>query len=531
MDRAFFVGTLAVALGMLPVAGAQEARQPAVTAAVQVTANPDPVRAHTSPAIALNPKNGELVVVEADVRGSRKCSVHISTDDGRSWFPGGDPMVEPYTDCTIGAEWGSYFSALFDRNGVLYIPFAANDRKAFESSDRAPGVGNERSTVPRHIFLARSTDGGRSFETARVYAAPDDDPARGYAYGIMGAIDPSDPSRVYVEWAQGDFLDKEHKTHAVVAASSDGGKTFGAPVDITDERGSEEAWVTVDGDGVLHAAYWSLGFDEGLTVFERGPEDAPLPLVYARSTDGGKTWRRRDIDPGYQIYPRHPVIAADPNSQSLYVAWFGGAKSENLPDFFEDKDRADVYLRASRDGGRSWSDRIVVNDDPGNAVNQEHPNLAVSPDGRLDVAWYDFRFSPRKAANPLEDTGLQDVFYASSRDQARTFGRSVKVNDRMIDRSIGVYSNNVNSVAPIGLFSTDDSVYLAWQDSRNGNEDTDAEDVYMSKVALQGATAADAGEPSRLLWALIGAAVTTALAGAILLLLTTRMRRRAGPAP
>jgi len=38
---------------------------------VQVTANPKPVRAHATPLLARNPRTGELVVAEVDVRGSR----------------------------------------------------------------------------------------------------------------------------------------------------------------------------------------------------------------------------------------------------------------------------------------------------------------------------------------------------------------------------------------------------------------------------------------------------------------------------
>ncbi|MGH2704608.1 MAG: hypothetical protein ACRDJ4_05765 [Actinomycetota bacterium] len=96
-----------------------------MTAAVHVTLSP--VRDHNSPMIVRNPKNGELVIAEVDTRGSRECRVHISGDGGRSWFPGGNPMVKPFTDCSIGAEYGSYFTVFFDRDGAASLPFAAND--------------------------------------------------------------------------------------------------------------------------------------------------------------------------------------------------------------------------------------------------------------------------------------------------------------------------------------------------------------------------------------------------------------------
>ena len=114
--------TLALA-GVAPVAGAAGA--PTVTAAVQVTANPTPVRGHSAPQIVRHPKTGELVVVEADVRGDQACTTHISTDDGRSWAPGGELMVKPFLDCTIGAEYGAYASPAFASDGTRTSPSSA----------------------------------------------------------------------------------------------------------------------------------------------------------------------------------------------------------------------------------------------------------------------------------------------------------------------------------------------------------------------------------------------------------------------
>ncbi|MGH9267317.1 MAG: hypothetical protein ACRD0D_03985, partial [Acidimicrobiales bacterium] len=125
------------ALLLAPAArAATPATTPRVTGAVQVTADPSPVRVHMLPLLARNPTNGELVVAEADGRGSRECSVHISSDGGRSWAPGGGFMVKPFTDCSIGAEFGPAVMPLFDRNGVLYVAFSANDPARLLDSNR-----------------------------------------------------------------------------------------------------------------------------------------------------------------------------------------------------------------------------------------------------------------------------------------------------------------------------------------------------------------------------------------------------------
>jgi hypothetical protein len=127
---------------------AQELDQAVVTAAVQVTDNPAPIRAHSSPRLVRNPENGELVIVEADVRGDLECKVHISVDDGRSWFPGGNLMTEADPVCAPGAEYGPLAWPAFGSDGVLYIAYSAG-----------PDLGQGRDNTPRSLYLARSAVG------------------------------------------------------------------------------------------------------------------------------------------------------------------------------------------------------------------------------------------------------------------------------------------------------------------------------------------------------------------------------------
>jgi hypothetical protein len=151
-----------LALVLLELAGVAPAGAVSATGAVQVTNDPAPLRSHSSPQIAVNPKTGDLVAVESDVRGNRACAVHLSTDGGRSWFPGGDPMTKPFTDCGFYAEYGPLATMAFAGDGTLYVAFVASDF-----------LNRVRNATPRHVFLARSTDSGRTFTTSRVFDAPD----------------------------------------------------------------------------------------------------------------------------------------------------------------------------------------------------------------------------------------------------------------------------------------------------------------------------------------------------------------------
>ena len=524
--------------------------EPVVTQAVQVTPDPDPVRAHSSPQLARNPDNGELVIVESNPRGSsqqRSCDVHLSTDGGQHWFRGGALMQEPFTDCSLHSDYGPLATLAFAGDGTLYVAFVANDPSfagaAFSSQSSGGEMVQARQLatnpfddmvaahpprrVPRNVFLARSSDGGRSFDTSPVFIgaeepaqAPAKLPPEGENKGPMLAVDPDDPSQVHVGWRQGDLTDNSRKLRTVIATSTDGGRSFGEPIDVSDERGGDYPALAVGSSGTVHAVYWARDFSPTPL-----PDDAPAPVApiqYVRSTDRGETWSDPvPIDPGNQSTQRPPVLAVDPASDALYLAWYSHAEAMNDTEDFDGD--LDIFARASDDGGDTWSDRSVVNDD-GSGADQYEPGIAVSPGGRVDVAWYDFRNSPDGGRS---DIGLSDVYYASSDDGGRTFMPNLRVNDRGIDRSIGVWSNNIDSRFNVGLDSANEVAHVAWQDSRNGRPDTNAEDIYYASVHLDGVAtnqAEDAGLPS---WALIGVGVVLGMGVAMVMAAaaTRRLRR------
>jgi hypothetical protein len=498
---------VAVAASLLAVATATVAQEAGTThsqgtAAVQVTDNPAKVRAHSSPQMAVNPNTGTLAIVEADVRGDKQCAVHLSTDDGRSWFAGGTVVSEPYTDCTLDGEWGPYASIGFATDGTLYVAFVASE--AVEPSPE---------WVPRHVFLARSTDGGRTFTTSRVYEAPDEyGPARNK--GPMVAIDPNDSDRVFVGWRQGEWGDGKLKS--MVAASTDGGQTFAEPVDISGDSGADYPGLAVDGGGTLHAVSWARVWPQ-----VDAPEDTPVrPIFHRRSTDGGETFSDPvEIAPGNQDHEKPPVIAADADTNNLYVVWAANEEPRNRVPGFEGD--LDVFFATSTNGGDTWSDPTVLNGDD-TATDQSAPGIDVAPDGRIDIAWYDNRHTPKGAEAPL-----QDVYATWSQDGGQTFSPNARITDRSIDRSIGIWGNNIGSHHNVGVASREGGAYMAWQDSRNADPVAQPEDVYMAKLPMSqnsGVVSTDAtGSPW--LWGLLGAGVALALSGIAVVGGLSRLRR------
>ena len=87
-----------------------------------------------------------------------------------------------------------------------------------------------------------------------------------------------------------------------------------------------------------------------------------------------------------------------------------------------------------------------------------------------------------------------------------------------------MWSNNTHIHGNVGVASSEDSVYFAWEDSRNGNATTNAEDISVASVELQGAAPADAEDDGASAWILIGAgtAIGMGLAMALAYLVSRR---------
>ncbi|MDQ4096876.1 MAG: glycoside hydrolase [Actinomycetota bacterium] len=497
-----------------------------MTDAVQVTDNPNYVRGHSSPQIARNPKTGELVILETEVYSGFGINVHVSNNDGRSWIRGGDPMMKPFTWNSDYAINGPYFTMAFDENGVLYVPFTAAD----------PAMSNvNRAERPRPVFLAKSTDSGRTFTTSMVYRATPENPRTINNRRAMVAVDPKNSSNVYVAWIQSSTGEK---SRSMIAASSDGGRTFRDAIDLAEPepQGGYQPRPAVDSDGVVHAIFPGAGFTPQAPAGAPAPEAPVRPIFHRRSTDGGRTWSPQvKIDEGSAgfFHNRKQLLAADPNNGNLYAVWSGNEKTR--PTYQDDNE---IFVRVSRDGGRTWGDRVVVNDDAQSPTTQHYdPGIAIAPNGRVDIAWYDFRNSPMPEqipatfAAPFNNGGFTDVYYAYSTDGGSVFSRNVRISDRMSDRHIGMWSNNVHSHYNVGISSSNDTVYFAWQDSRNGNSANDSEDIYFSSF-LRNPPEVSVSDGSEVPgWALLGAGLALGLGGAMVTVYLVTRRSRLVRAP
>jgi hypothetical protein len=178
--------------------------------------------------------------VEADVRGDQACTTHISTDDGRSWAPGGALMVKPFLDCTIGAEYGAYASPAFGSDGTLYVAFIGSEflgRLRDDTPRTFPPLPAGQLNAVRPILYRQSTDQGRTWTDAVEV-----DPGNQRSGSPRPPVLAADPrtGTLYTAWYSNTEPNNlapgyEGDLEIFFRRSTDGGRTWGQRVVLKDD--------------------------------------------------------------------------------------------------------------------------------------------------------------------------------------------------------------------------------------------------------------------------------------------------------
>ena len=454
------LGVLALALGVAAAGRAVSLPDGELAPGRNVRVNPvGRLDAHNSPSLAANPRRPDNVVLtHRRDRTEFSSFVEWSTDGGRSWRQTALPLP-------AGIDRPFAPDAAFARDGTLYVSYV-----------NLVGNGN----VPDNLWVARSTDGGRSL-SAPVRVAGE--------LAFQGRVAVGPDGTVYLTWLQarevGLFKMPRRPNPIVAAHSTDGGRTFSDPVVVSDLGRARVAAASpvVDRDGRLVVLYEDFKGDRRDFEFLEGPPaEEPFALVLTVSTDGGRTFAAgRELEAGvvatrrFLVFlPEFPSLAAGPDG-SLVVTWADGRSGDE-----------DVLLRRSVDGGRTWTQAVRVNDNPGgDGTDQYLPRVAVAPSGRIDVLFLDRRRD--------HDNVRADAFLAVSRDDGRSF-ENVRVSSTSFDTRVGPFIDATFPVdfgSRLGLVSRDDGTLAAWTDSRFGDEGTGRQDIMAARVTSESAGALD----------------------------------------
>ncbi len=234
-----------------------------------------------------------------------------------------------------------------------------------------------------------------------------------------------------------------------LVASHDDGKTWTAPVTVTDGPafGSHSFHALhVAGDGTVYVAW--LGKSDGDTAAmamasdgemasmshsQHGGHEASAAWI-TRSTDGGKTWAPRvRVDMG-EACPCCRTALATSKDGTLFMAWrhvFSGSVR-------------DIVLARSTDRGATWSEPVRVHADDWtfDACPHAGPAIATDDRGRLHVTWWTGK------------EGSAGVYYTQSVDGGKTFAPATALGVAQFSRPAHVQL----ALAP------NDRVIVAWDD-------------------------------------------------------------------
>ncbi|MCA1683904.1 MAG: glycoside hydrolase [Actinobacteria bacterium] len=541
--------------------GASSAAAPiGLTTPVQATKNDlNPGRLYSPPAFAVDPEDNMRVLAAVADHRSRRCHILRSTDGGQSWnMLEASPALASYPFCGHGQGGIIQAAMAFGRNGTVYLAM-----NAWDDQDGARRGGG--------IVVARSRDLGDTWETTMVYNS------RGKTGDAEETIRPfhsftvdtktGNDDIVYVAFAinmQGLTIPNAVPGRAMVSISRDGGRTFGEPVDLAAnmfeapeprQQMLSAVTTTVPAAGATtttttippanskaaqpnQAANFGASTNRGSTVtgvdgkgkvyvsWLTGTANItpapPSARMLSTSTDGGKTWTTTQaMPPSYEV-PGRPAMAV--SKEGVIHLVFQENPTPAISGMGE------IYHQVSTDGGKTWSDRKKVTDDPdADLRGQYFPNASVAPNGRVDVVWWDTRDDPGIRAN--------DMYYAYSEDNGRTWSRNMRITDRSVDRRLGVWGANYDINSAPSVASTDAYAIFGWDDTRNTegvySENVLREfggglsDLYTAVAQFEVVGAAN-NDTARIV---LAAVVGLILVGLVLLGVALAAKRRNGPPP
>ena len=242
-------------------------------------------------------------------------------------------------------DGGSTFGlpmSITDHNGTSGIP------KIFAATDHVYLMWEDNGEKNFDIFLSMSGDYGKTF---------------GPPVNVSGNVGNSgapeimvNGNNIYAVWMD----DSSGNFDILFSKSTDGGNTFGVPVNISGTRqDSGYPQFTVDGNNVY------VSWTETMT-------DKNYDVYFAKSTDGGKSFSQPlniSNTPGASGWPQIAV-----NGRDIYVSWV-----DNTPGKF------DIYIAKSADGGDSFESPVDVNV---NSLGSWYNQMSLSSN-TVYLAWLD----------------------------------------------------------------------------------------------------------------------------------------------
>lgn len=462
---AFAIGAIATGLGLFVIGSSLGAGPPALVGRnmpIDSSAtDPTVLTSNNSPALAQSPTDRRTLAVANRIdKSGYSCDLHLSHDAGATWAKVAIPFPE-------GEEAPPRCFApdvAFGPKGTMYLSFVTLE-----------GPGN----TPHAAWLVTSPDGGRTMSRPAKTLGP-------LAFQVGIAPDPTRAGRLYLTRLQakdvGLFLFPDPGNPILVSRSDDDGGSWSEPVAVAPPSRQRAVAPTtkVGPDGTIYVLYLDVGNDRldyhgGHAGRGGDPYSGTWTLVLARSGDNGESWAETVVDPEvvptdrFVVFtPPTPSLAVDPGGDHVYAAFMDGRAGD-----------PDVWLWASADGGKTFLSGRRVNDTRrGDNTAQYLPAVAVAPNGRVDVVYYDRRAD--------KDDNLNETSLQSSSNHGASFGAHVKLSDRPFDsRESAVAFRGMRDLGSrLAIVSADNRALAMWTDTRGARLGSGKQDLASAIVAF-----------------------------------------------
>ncbi len=438
---------IATAVGLALGRSDEKARGPAGIVQVGGRSPSDLLRAASTPVLAVDPENEDRLVLANRIERPRfSCSVFASSDGGRTWRPSRfelPPVGERcYAPQVAFARAGRAYLLATTLEGRGNEPFGGF---LYQSLDGGATFGRPRQVLPRYAFqtaLAAMPDGALavSFLSGSEFSR----------HATFGLGPPPNPVALTVS------RDRGRSFSATRWVSARARELVGGPV------------LAIGSQGQVHVLYWDYLDD----VFDHysfpGRYGGRFQLVLAVSRDGGRSFEESVVDravvpggPFLSYLPPLPALAIDRETGALYAAWEDARTGSS-----------DVLFRRSTDGGRTWSPARLLIAGP---ADERTPALAVSADGRLVAAAYRLvRGGGADVVVRASDDGGRTF------SEAATLTRTPF--DTRIAPTMANHAERVDLGSKIALVRAGEEVLAAWADTRRGTRDTGKVDILLTRV-------------------------------------------------
>jgi hypothetical protein len=431
----------------------------------------------------VDPRHPDVVVAGANeyctqvTTGRGWLGYYRSTDGGASWrdslVPGdpSDHTADGQSSSTRGrCEIGSDPSVAFDAEGRLFYGFICfnrpenPDQQGFASSSTF--VATYEQDGAHYVDTALVGEGSRQLDEDKINVAVD-------------ATRSAFSGNVYAAWVElappkpGGFPQDLLR----FSRSTDHGRTFSAPIPLSDLHHAQTPDIAVGPDGSVHVAFRAGGSvfvatsNDGGKSFDNPAFVDTIAFDFDSSQFSGGSGRDCGLKPfkcasglTFSRFDSSPTVAAD--ASGVHVVW-----NDRLETGEGVVGQSKMFVRNSPDGER-WTEPTIQVDH----VDRGHeyfPDM-VSAGGVITLVFLDSRndqgfdpfLPPGEHKDGTSTGGAVDTYAAQSRDGGRTW----------TERRLSKQSSNYNLLVPgpvpfwgdyIYVSAAKRTVMVAWTDSRD----------------------------------------------------------------